>query len=70
MGFAMSRGDTVSFVATLPLIQSAIKVSGDGGMRVQLEIADDQMDKAIGILSMRGEVLHVTIRVVKEGIDG
>lgn len=60
----------MSFVATLPLIQSAIKVSGDGGMRVQLEIADDQMDKAIGILSMRGEVLHVTIRVVKEGIDG
>ena len=67
MAKSKTTGASVSFLATIPLVQAAITVAGDGGMRVRLEIADDQMDKAVGLLSMRGEVLRVTIRVVTEG---
>jgi len=56
----------VTFLATFPLIQSAIKVSGDGGMRIQLDIPDDQMDAAVQLLALRGEVLRVTVQTEVE----
>lgn len=57
-------GDSVTFLCTLPAIQSAVRVSGNGdGMRVQLEIPEDEMGNAVGLLTMRGQVLRVTVEV-------
>ena len=51
----------VSFLASFPPIQSAIKV-GQDGMRIQLDIPESEMPKAIGLLGMRECVLVVTVQ--------
>lgn len=55
--------ESVTFLCTFPLIQSAIKVAGDGGMRIQLDIPDSEMNEAVRLLAMRGEVLSVTVQI-------
>jgi hypothetical protein len=52
-----------TFLATFPSIQTAIKVGGDGGMRIQLEIPESEMGNAAYILAMRQQVLKVTIEL-------
>lgn len=61
----MVKNETsVTFVATFPSIGSAIKVSGDGsGMRVQLDIPENQMPDAIRLLAWRQKRLKVTIEL-------
>ena len=49
-----------SFLASIPEIQSAIKVGGDG-MRLQLDIPESEMEKAMPVFGMRRRVLAVTI---------
>jgi len=54
--------DRAQFLAYFPGIQSAIKIHGQGdGMRVQLEIPENQMGAAIELLAWRNKVLKVTI---------
>ena len=54
--------DRAEFLATFPAIQSAIKIYGDlQGMRVQLEIPEDQMAEAVKLLQWRGVVLKVIV---------
>lgn len=51
-----------SFLASFPPIQSAIKITGDeNGMRVQLDIPENQMAEAVKLLAWRQTVLRVTI---------
>ena len=52
---------TVSFLASFPPIQSAIKV-GQDGMRIQLDIPESEMANAIGLLGMRECILVVTVQ--------
>jgi len=54
-----------SFYAIFPSIQSAIRIDGDGGMRIQLDIPESEIGNALDLLSMRQKVLKVTI-VVEE----
>jgi hypothetical protein len=57
----------VTFLASLPPIQSAVKVSGNGdGMRVQLDIPESEMANAVEFLAMRGVVLRVTVEIAEE----
>ena len=53
--------DTATFRATLPPILSAIRMAGDGGMRVMFDIAESDMPEALKLLMWKGRVLVVTI---------
>jgi hypothetical protein len=55
----------VSFRATMPPIQSAIKINGNGdGMRIQLDIPEIEIPNAVNLLAMRGKILLVEIVAV------
>ena len=55
-------GDSASFLAAFPTIQSAIKVYGDKqGMRIQLDIPESEMGEALKLLMWREMVLRVTV---------
>jgi hypothetical protein len=54
--------DSITFRAHFPAIQSAIAV-GDDGMRVQLQIPESEMDKALWLVAMRDKVLKITIEI-------
>lgn len=57
----MSR---INFRASLPQIQGAIRVSGNGdGMRVQFDIPEIEMVNALELLACRGVVLNVTVEI-------
>ena len=51
-----------TFKAIIPSIGTAIKIHGDGGWRVQFDIGMDQEAAALELLTMRGQVLEVTVR--------
>jgi len=54
--------DSATFRCTFPAIQTAIKVHGTGdGMRIQLDIPEDQMHEALKVLAWRERVLVVTV---------
>lgn len=59
-------GEPITFLATFPQIQSAIKVDGAGGARVQLDIPETELPAIARLLLMRGIVLKVTIEEFKE----
>ena len=56
------QSDKVMFLASFPPIQSAIKVGHDG-MRIQLDIPESEMARAVHLLTMRERVLRVTVEV-------
>ena len=56
----------VSFLASFPPIQSAIKV-GQDGMRIQLDIPESEMANAVELLGLRDCVLSVEIE--RDGVN-
>jgi hypothetical protein len=54
--------EPVTFLASFPPIQSAIKVGQDGA-RVQLDIPESEMAAIVRLMLMRGEVLKVTVEL-------
>lgn len=60
---------SVSFLAAFPPIQSAIKMHGEGGCRIQLDIPENEMGAFIRAISWTGKILRVTIEVDKSN-DG
>lgn len=56
--------DEITFLASFPPIQSAIKIAGAGdGMRIQLDVPESEMANAIGLLAWRQRVLKVTVEL-------
>ena len=53
--------DTATFRATLPPILSAIRMAGDGGMRVMFDVPETDLGEATKLLMWRGKVMQVTI---------
>ena len=51
----------INFNATVPEIQSAIKISGNGAVRLQLDIPESELGSAIKIVAAQGKVLNVTM---------
>lgn len=49
------------FLASLPPIQSAIKI-GQDGMRVQFDVPESEMGEAIKLLQWRDDILEVVIK--------
>jgi hypothetical protein len=59
--------DTATFRATLPPIMSAMRVSGDGGMRVMFDIPESDMPEALKMLMWKQRVLVVTVGPEEDG---
>lgn len=54
--------DTITFIATLPPIQSAMSVSGNrDGMRIKLDVSENEVPNAIKLMLYSGQVFKVTI---------
>jgi hypothetical protein len=58
--------NSVSFLASFPPIQSAIKLDGRDGARIQLDIPENEMGNFIKIMMWKGEVFRVTIERIKQ----
>lgn len=56
--------ETITFLASFPAIQSAIKI-GQDGMRIQLDIPESEMGNAVELLAMRNVVLSITATALK-----
>ena len=54
--------DEVRFRAVFPSTQSAVRFHGAGGMRIQLDIPESEMSRAVDLVAWRQRVLVVTIR--------
>jgi len=50
-----------SFLATFPANQSAISMHGSGGMRIQLEIPENDLPNALALTLWRDRVMRVVI---------
>lgn len=57
----MKEEQPAVFAATIPEIQSAIKIGRDG-MRLQLDIPESEMDEALKLFPWRDQVLQVVIK--------
>jgi hypothetical protein len=57
--------DSVTFLASIAPLQSAINIASDGGARVKLDIPEAEMDAVVKLLGMREQVLRVTVETVK-----
>ena len=53
--------EPVTFEASFPAIQSAIKVDGAGGARVQLDIPETELPAIARLLLLRGKVLKISV---------
>ena len=53
--------ETATFLASFPPILSALRMAGDGGMRIQLDIPESEMAEALKLLMWRGQVVKVTV---------
>ena len=62
----MMAKDSISFLASFPPIQSAIKLDGRDGARIQLDIPENEMGNFIKIMMWKGEVFRVTIERIKQ----
>jgi hypothetical protein len=54
--------EPIEFRAQLPPIQSAIKICGLDGMRIQLDIPESDMGQAVHLLTMRNKILYIKIQ--------
>jgi len=52
----------VSFIASIPPIETAIKIHGDVGARLILDIADQELHKFFPVTLLRGKILKVSIK--------
>lgn len=57
--------EPITFLASFPAIQSAIR-RGHDGMRIQLDIPESDVMNAVPLLALQGVVLRVTIEVSPE----
>ncbi len=55
------RPTAVSFPATIPPMETAIKIHGEGGARMMLDIAESDLGAFLPALVMRGRRLKVTL---------
>ena len=51
----------VTFLATIPPTENAIRIHGEGGARLTLDIAENNMGAFLMVLPLRGKRLVVTL---------
>jgi hypothetical protein len=52
---------SVTFRASIPPIESAIKIHGEQGARLTLDVADVDLQDFFPVTALRGSVLTITI---------
>ena len=57
----MIESTPIVLLASLPPLQSAITISGDGGARIKLDVPESEMDAVMRLAGLRGVVFRVTI---------
>ena len=53
--------DAATFLATLPPILSAFRISGDGGCRIMFDVPETEMGEAVKLLLWRQMPMRVTV---------
>lgn len=53
--------EAIIFAASFPNIAGAIRVAGDGGARILLDLDESQMPAIVRLMLMRGRVIRVTV---------
>lgn len=57
--------ELISFVASLPPIQSAMSVSGNrDGMRIKLDVSENEVPNAIKLMLFTGQTFRVTVEAI------
>ncbi len=59
--------DSITFLASIAPLQSAVTIASDGGARVKLDIPESEMDAVWRLVAMREKVLKVTIEAEETG---
>ena len=62
--------EAITFLASFPNISSAIRVAGDGGARILLDISEDEMPAIVRLMLMRGKVIKVTVEDIPQEDNG
>lgn len=57
--------DAVFLEGTIPLLKSAINISGDGGGQFKIEVPESSMDGLKKLMDFRGEELHILVKRVR-----
>ena len=56
----------IQFIASLPDIQSAISIGGDGSTRVKLDIPETELSEAVKLVLLKGQAFKVKIETIKQ----
>ena len=56
----------IEFIASLPDIQSAITIGGDGATRVRLDIPETELANAVRLVLLKGQAFKVTIETIEQ----
>jgi hypothetical protein len=56
----------IEFVASLPDIQTAISIGGDGATRVRFDIPESELANAVKLVMLKGHAFRVKIETIKE----
>lgn len=62
--------ESATFSATLPPILSAVRISGDGGCRIMLDVPESEMGEAVKLLMWRQMPLRVTVEPLEKEQPG
>lgn len=55
--------EKIEFLATLPQIQSAIKIGGDGASRIQFDVPTTEIANVVKLVTATGKLVKVTVEV-------
>ena len=59
--------EQATFRASFPPVLSAIRMAGDGGMRIMLDIPESDVPEALKLLMWKQQVLKVTVGPEQDG---
>ncbi|KHO63370.1 hypothetical protein THYS13_14940 [Thermoanaerobacter sp. YS13] len=55
--------EKIQFIASLPPIQSAIKIGGNGASRIQLDVPSIEIANVVKLVMAAGKTVKVTIEI-------
>lgn len=56
----------IEFIASLPDIQTAIKIGGDGSTRLQLDIPENEIANAVKLVMLKGKAFKVVLEPLED----
>ena len=56
----------IEFIASLPDIQSAISIGGDGSTRLKIDIPESEIAEAVKLVMLKGQAFKINIETIKQ----